>query len=102
MDITNTTGQKTLSRNEQMKLDLQAKVRSKFGDEAPKKASDSDTVELSGKTKEKVLLEDTEFADIKNNDPNAEETQEKLKALLKSGAFHFSDKERSALSEILK
>ncbi len=35
------------------------------------------------------------------NDPNNPETHEKLKSILKAGAFNFSEKEKKALSSIL-
>lgn len=40
-------------------------------------------------------------SDVGLNKPNDPGTQEKLKGLLKSGGFNFSDKERDALSSIL-
>lgn len=84
---------------------LQDKLRSKFGDkfnraqelnEAKKK--DVDSVEISGKTKD---LKGAVTGDIKDNNPDSELTQAKLKGLIKTGGFNFSDKERSALAEIL-
>lgn len=41
-------------------------------------------------------------SDVGINDPNAPETRGKLQTLLSSGGFKFSEKERQALSEILK
>ena len=80
--------------------DIAAKVAAKFGKEAQvKKAApkpDPDTkVELN--TQEAVA-----HSDIGNNDPNSELTKEKLRGLLKAGGFDFNDKERKALSQILK
>ncbi len=40
-------------------------------------------------------------SDIAANDPKAPETQEKLKQVLSTGAFSFSDKERAVLDKIL-
>ncbi len=40
-------------------------------------------------------------SDVGANDPKAPETQEKLKDILKTGAFKFSEKERKVLSSIL-
>jgi len=41
-------------------------------------------------------------SDIGKNDPKAPETRGKLQTLLSSGGFNFSEKEREALSQILK
>lgn len=40
-------------------------------------------------------------SDIAQNDPTAPETQEKLKKVISTGAFSFSEKERSVLEKIL-
>jgi hypothetical protein len=41
-------------------------------------------------------------SDVGINDPSAPETRGKLQTLLSSGGFNFSEKEREALSQILK
>lgn len=41
-------------------------------------------------------------SDVSKNDPNSPETTEKLKSILSTGAFHFNEKERDALSKILE
>ena len=54
-------------------------------------------------SKKKGVKNSTEagFGDVQSNDPNSEVTREKLRALLKTGAFSFNDGERSALNDIL-
>jgi hypothetical protein len=62
-------------------------------------------VEVSSKSK--IIPKGTNAAehllksDIASNRPDDEMTQEKLKGLLRTGGFSFSDKERKALSSIL-
>ncbi len=41
------------------------------------------------------------LSDVKLNDPNDSNTQEKLKSVLKMGAFNFNPKEKEALEKIL-
>ena len=41
------------------------------------------------------------LSDVKLNDPNDSNTQEKLKGILRSGAFSFNPKEKEALGRIL-
>jgi hypothetical protein len=88
------------------KEDIAAKVAAKFGKKSlPKKVEKPkvDEAEVSNKAKQKeAVAKDDAVGDIGKNDPNSEMTQEKLKAVLKSGAFAFNDKERKALSQILK
>lgn len=92
---------------------LRKKLAEKFGDdfkskaqidkekEAKRKELEKDKVELSDSAKKKAHIDPEGFGDVKNNDPNSEETKAKLQGLLKSGAFSFNDKERAALGEIL-
>lgn len=40
-------------------------------------------------------------SDVDSNDPNDTNVQEKLKSILKTGAFNFSQKEKEALGQIL-
>lgn len=87
--------------------EIKAKIKAKFGKDLDDKpvAKEADTrVELSSNAKSKGVSNNSEegFGDIKNNDPKSPETQEKLKSLLKTGGFNFSDKERQVLSQILK
>lgn len=49
---------------------------------------------------EEVVIDEVK-SDIGKNDPNSEETQEKLRYVLRTNAFNFSDQERAALSDIL-
>ena len=88
------------------KEDVQKKLEAKFGKKigAEKK---KDEVQISKAAKDKadtkvIDKEDVVIGDIGKNDPKSIETQEKLKALLRTGSFAFSDKERQALSDILK
>jgi len=85
------------------KEEIEAKIKAKFGVEVNKQAKakkDEDVVVSIDKKGNKEVSVDG-FGDIKNNDPNSETTQEKLKAILKTGAFDFNSKERSALKTIL-
>lgn len=100
MKVNNASSQNTMSRNDKKQAEIRAKLAEKFGDKIlPKK---KDNVEISVKVEKRPEAGDENFADIKKNDPNSEDTRVKLSGLLKSGGFHFSDKERAALSEILK
>lgn len=101
MKTTDATSQKPLSRVEKKQAEIRAKLAAKFGDKVlpEKKAA---KVEISAKAEKRLEKGDEKFADISDNDPNKEETRAKLHGLLKSGGFQFSDKERAALSEILK
>lgn len=84
------------------KADIEAKLKAKFGDKvAPKKSKPvADKTELSSK-KGVSSSNDDEFGDLGTNDPSSEATQEKLKDILKTGAFAFNEKERKTLSSIL-
>jgi len=85
------------------KADIEQMVKAKFGKVAQKKAPPpiEEKVELS--SKKGVSNSDEEnFGDIHKNSPDSEVTQEKLKSILKGGGFNFNDRERKALSEILK
>lgn len=103
MDINNATSQKVASQKNKARLELQKKLQAKFGDKViPKKKPKVDEAQISEKAKKKVAIGADEFGDIKSNNPTSEETREKLKGLLKTGAFNFSEKERAALKDILK
>lgn len=93
---------KTKSKNELKKEEILKKVRAKFGDKAkPKKAAPKEKVEVSNKGKQKSQVGDDDFGDIGKNNPQSEVTKEKLRAILKTGAFAFNDAERGALNDIL-
>lgn len=93
---------KVKSKKELDREAILAKVKSKFGDKAkPKKAKPKEKVEVSEKSKQKSQVKDENFGDIGTNDPKSEVTKEKLRALLKTGSFAFSEGERSALNDIL-
>lgn len=102
MKITNSDqAPKSISQNE-----IQKRLKEKFGDKfqsvADKKIEIKDEVSIISKKKiEKELSENPVIGDIGKNDPSSEETQEKLKAILKTGAFEFNERERGALQEIL-
>ncbi len=83
------------------KEEIKARVQAKFGIEVgkPKKKETDTVVTIDTKGEKKVSKEG--FGDVKSNNPNAEATQEKLRAILRTGAFAFNDKERKALNEIL-
>ncbi len=84
--------------------EIKAKIKEKFGKDLTKpkpKALPEEQVELNSK-KGVTNSNEENFGDIGKNDPNSEETQQKLREILKSGAFHFNDKERKTLSNILK
>lgn len=101
MEVNSATSQKTFSPIEKQQAEIRAKLAAKFGNKVLPKQKE-DKAEISVKAQKRAEPGDEDFADVKNNNPNSEETREKLKALLKTGAFHFNDKERGALSEILK
>jgi hypothetical protein len=89
------------------KISLEDKLKAKFGNkfnDAKKINSENAKakmkVEISNKAKAKSSPEGFS-GDIKDNSPDNEMTQEKLKSLIRSGGFQFNDKEREALSHIL-
>lgn len=84
------------------KEEIQAKLQAKFGKSAaPKKSKEPNSVELHSK-KGVNSSNDDDFGDVGKNNPKSEVTHEKLKSILKKGAFNFNPKEREALSKILK
>lgn len=95
----NTGKNKKLSQDE-----VKAKIKAKFGDKAlakKPKPKVEDKADIKTKTGVKNSTE-KDFGDIGTNDPNSQLTHDKLKDVLKSGAFHFNDKERATLAKILK
>ena len=63
-----------------------------------KESEDSEEkVQKPGSLKDSHLL----LSDVKLNDPTDSNTQEKLKSVLKMGAFNFNPKEKEALEKIL-
>ena len=91
------------------KEEILAKVKGKFGKSAaPKKAAPKpkqDSSDISATAKKKAESSESSekiVGDIQKNDPKSAVTQEKLKNILKTGSFSFSDRERQALSKILK
>lgn len=88
----------------QKKIDPQAaikeKIKAKFGDKFQEKKSPKEKVELSNSAVKNSSEED--FGDVKSNDPNSSVTKDKLKDILRTGAFQFNPKERETLAKILK
>ena len=84
------------------KEDIDAKIKAKFGEKAEKKKAPEEKVEFSDKSKAKAKEGESTMGDIGSNKPDAAETREKLKSILKMGGFDFNDKERKALATILK
>lgn len=72
-------------------------------DALPVKLDAKVDVEAEGTEKEKSSLKESHLllSDVKLNDPNDSNTQEKLKSVLKMGAFNFNPKEKDALEKIL-
>lgn len=85
------------------KEQIEEMVKAKFGDKAKKvkKAPVEDKVEIKSADKGVKNSEEADFGDVKSNNPNAAETREKLKEILKTNAFSFNDGERRALADIL-
>lgn len=95
-----TNGAKKLSPDE-----IKAKIKSKFGkdlNEKPKMKEEVPTDTADIKTKGVSSSKEANFGDVGKNDPNSDLTQNKLKDLLKTGGFQFNERERKALSQILK
>jgi hypothetical protein len=104
----------TISNKERERQEIRKKIAGKFGDKfktkneineiKSKKLAElkKDKIELSDSAKKKAHIDPEGFGDVKNNNPKSEDTQMKLKGLLRSGGFQFSDKERAALGKILK
>ncbi len=82
--------------------EIKAKIKSKFGKDLTKKKAKpiADKAEISKKSAKSSG--EKEFADVGSNDPNSDLTQNKLKDILKTGAFQFNEGERKALAQILK
>lgn len=84
--------------------EVKKKIQEKFGTailEKKKSKLPQDKVELKNRDK----LEDKTQApsgDVGKNDPNDTVTQDKIRNVLKSGAFNFNEQERAALAKILK
>lgn len=80
--------------------EVRQKLQQKFGNkvkEKPVKKQVQDKVEVREQT-----LDVHQTATVGKNDPNSEITQDKLRDILKSGAFDFDPKERKTLAQILK
>lgn len=80
--------------------EIAQKVAKKFGADAKIKKVEA---EPSPDVRAEISSQETiPHSDIGVNDPNNELTHAKLKGLLKTGGFDFNEKERKALSQILK
>lgn len=113
MKTSHATNQSAPAKAKISQEEIMAKVEAKFGKKAVKKPAEaeaaapapkSDSIEISKAAKIKKSIDDKDvvIGDIGKNDPAEDITKEKLKGLIKSGGFNFSDKEREALGEILK
>jgi hypothetical protein len=114
MKTSHVTNHSSPAKSKISQEEIMAKVEAKFGKKAGQKAKSedkdaapapkSDSIEISKSAKIKKSIDDKDvvIGDIGKNDPKEEITKEKLKGLIKSGGFSFSDKEREALGEILK
>lgn len=88
------------TEQDKIKARVQEKFGIKIGEKKQEKAEGKDVmVSINSKGEKKVKEE--AFGDIKSNNPADENTQEKLKGLLRTGGFHFNAKERAALGAIL-
>ena len=66
-----------------------------------KDSKDLEESEESGKKADSLKDSHLLLSDVKLNDPTDSNTQEKLKTVLKMGAFNFNPKEKEALEKIL-
>ena len=67
----------------------------------PSESKDLEESEESGKKADSLKDSHLLLSDVKLNDPTDSNTQEKLKTVLKMGAFNFNPKEKEALEKIL-
>ena len=80
--------------------EVRNKLREKFGDKVkdkPTKPKIEDKVDVREQS-----LDVHQTATVGKNDPNSDITQDKLRDILKTGAFDFKPAERKALAQILK
>ena len=99
MEINN-VGPKTTQPKKPSPEEIRERLKAKFGDkvkEKPKKPKVEDKVELREQS-----LDVHQTATVGKNDPNSEVTQDKLRDILRKGAFDFKPAERKALAQILK
>ncbi|MAZ46968.1 MAG: hypothetical protein CME65_00305 [Halobacteriovoraceae bacterium] len=79
---------------------VREKLQEKFGNKVkakPEKKPVEDKVELREQS-----FDVHQTATVGKNDPNSDITQDKLRDILKTGAFDFNPSERKALAQILK
>jgi hypothetical protein len=82
------------------KAELKRKLAEKFGDKFKAVKKSDDTVVLSKEALKKAE-ESKELVAIKSDNPNSEDTKDRIKHLMDTKEFPFSEKERAALEEIL-
>lgn len=87
--------------------DIRAKIQNKNDDIAAKKSNKVSPPSGANAMKAPMSADEASskaksLSDIGGNDPNHEDTKEKLKSALSMGSFAFSDKERQVLNSILK
>ncbi len=92
--------QASIQKNIDPQAAIKEKIKAKFGDKFKEKKKPEEKVELSNSSVKNSSEED--FGDLKSNDPNSSVTKDKLKDILRSGAFEFNPKERETLAKILK
>lgn len=86
-----------------------SEIRKKIEQRQQEQQKEATKVEIASKNNETkaqspsaVKHSDEEnFGDIGKNDPKSEQTQEKLRHILRTGAFHFNERERAALEAVL-
>lgn len=81
----------------QVKENAQVGQASEVAEELAKIENEEGVIDPNAVVEKDHLLN----SDIVTNDPNSEETQEKLKTALSMGSFAFSEKERNVLDKIL-
>lgn len=88
------------------KEEVLAKIKEKFGKDLGKKPVEKseikDKLELSSRGKGVKNSQEEGFGDAGRDKPDNKFTQDKLKNILKTGSFQFSERERATLSKILK
>ena len=75
---------------------IKARLKAKFGDKIQEKKAKKVDSEISHQN-----LQVKQEATVGKNDPSSVGTQDKLRDLLKTGAFDFDQKERRVLDKIL-
>lgn len=89
--------------NKLSQSEVNERIKAKFGNKILHKKARPKIVDKADIQTKGGISNSTEddFGDIKANDPSSQLTHDKLKGILKSGAFNFNDRERSTLAKIL-